>query len=851
MALYELSIEPAHVVEAERVIALDGRDYPTLVMHWESRLFDQPWETTLVLDYTIALPPLGAGGAAPAPGQAAPSSFIPVRVGAFVGGAPTKYFYFGTEMNESVPRIGPEMENLATPSSTYQEFLLDDRSCPIPYLKLIAATPRIYGNGAQDYYAPPIPVERFDATPKPHHLADNFPNVVAGLEPITGEKLIDPAIGSWTGSRYVGIRQMAILRQGKVVGMVRRTGKVDRDLAPPEVARRDPNLDVRDAWVAIDFGTRSTVVAVRGDRSGQTMIRLGTLDAAVRSADFENPSEIGFDALRNTTKAWRERVIQPQTRWDEVRSGFAARELRRADGVDGVKRSAAAIARLGMLREYVEKKLPFQMRGYSDPETNEALKKPAPPVIDEEGIGAHDPFDPIELYAYHLGLTLNHRLRGLYLRYEIAMPTGWPRDRRTSVLVAFRRGIFRSLPAGLVEYHDLEKLQVTDAGPTALHFVATAFRVFSIAPTHGPVTFAVIEAGASESGMLFGVLRDPTGEEKRDGKERVIEYLETESLPWFGAERLLHRLAYQVYCDHIAEMSDNRVPIEKPDEEEGIGGGEELLNTTPEARGNRTLLIESLRPLFEGDPTYRMPTMIRLADEGGNVREIKLALNRVTLRQTMDAWFLKAATEFKDHVVAALQRLARGADPYEGLRIILGGRMSMHMALQDAVTKAFPPNVRIHKFREPDKTNLAAPTVKTACAVGILSMRFDKIGALTRSEQRDAFRYRVGRARHGQLQDALDPSVEYDAWRDMGNCTKPVVEVLFMRADDDGEVAADDPRVMRVGCDFGVDAVGQRLFMRAVGEHRVEVGVSGSGDEPGQENPRIAVDLTTGMAIPL
>ena len=28
--------------------------------------------------------------------------------------------------------------------------------------------------------------------------------------------------------------------------------------------------------------------------------------------------------------------------------------------------------------------------GYADPDTSEVLKRPAPPVIDEEGIGAHD-----------------------------------------------------------------------------------------------------------------------------------------------------------------------------------------------------------------------------------------------------------------------------------------------------------------------------------------------------------------------------------------------------------------------------------------------------------------------------
>ncbi|HLM73798.1 MAG TPA: hypothetical protein VK459_13930, partial [Polyangiaceae bacterium] len=96
MALYELSIERAHVQEAERLASLEGRSYPTLVMQWESRLFDQPWTTTVVLDYTIALPPLMLGM----------GTFNEVRIAAYVGGAATKFLYFGTEMTANVPRVG-------------------------------------------------------------------------------------------------------------------------------------------------------------------------------------------------------------------------------------------------------------------------------------------------------------------------------------------------------------------------------------------------------------------------------------------------------------------------------------------------------------------------------------------------------------------------------------------------------------------------------------------------------------------------------------------------------------------------------------------------------------------------
>src|SRR5439155_1022498 len=79
-------------------------------------------------------------------------------------------------------------------------------------------------------------------------------------------------------------------------------------------------------------------------------------------------------------------------------------------------------------------------------------------------------FDPVELYAYYVGLTVNHRLRGIHLKYTVAMPTGWTPERRQSVLIAFRRGIFRSLPAGMIEYHDVDRLVVVDAGPAAIPF---------------------------------------------------------------------------------------------------------------------------------------------------------------------------------------------------------------------------------------------------------------------------------------------------------------------------------------------------------------------------------------------
>lgn len=852
MGLYELSINPEQVAEAENITSvetLSRREFPTLVMHWDSSVFGQPWATTIVLDYLICLPPLEP-----------PTNFIPVRIGAYVGSAPTKYFYFGTEMNNTVPRLAPEMENLATPQNLFQEFLIDERTCPIPYLKLIQATPRIYGNGPQDYYAPPIKVERYDASATADLVADLFPKQVSNLPIIPGAHLVDPAGGTWEGSRYSGLRSIAVLRQGKVVGILRKAGRPDRDQAPNNVVRRDPKRDIRGSeWVVIDVGARSWTVATRAERGNPEFVRISAVEDVKRPADYENPAEMTFVDLRSTLKAWRERVIQPHTRFEDVRVSFASSVLSPPgvtspgpEQLDPFVRAAATLSELSFLREVTDEGRPFRLRGVKDGvDANELLKKPAPPIIDDEGIGAYDPFDPIELYAYQVGLHVNHRLRGIDNRYLVCMPTGWSPERRRSVLVAIRRGLFKSLPAGMLEFHELDKLIVADAGPSAICFLAHAHRAFSAIPKDGPILFAVFEAGASETGIVFGTLREPSGDEKREGFSLVIEHLEPASIPWFGAERLLHRLAYRVFVDHISDMAENGIPFELPHGEPMLPGAEALLAPSPEARANTYLLKQCLRPLFEGDPTYRLPTSIKLGTQGGTVREIKLALNRVTLRQIVDAWFGAAIQEFHHHLAGALTRLARGSDPYEGLRVFMGGRMSMHLGLQDMMSKSLPQHVRVHKYREPDRTNLTAATVKTSAALGALAMRIEKIGVTRRQEQRDAFRYRVGRARHGQLTDILDPRVDYDEWREMGPCNRPSIEVLFMRADYDGEVAADDPRIMRVEIEVPPESVGQRIFARAVGNHRIEVGVGPPGEPPSDGSPRFAVELATGMAFPL
>jgi hypothetical protein len=228
--------------------------------------------------------------------------------------------------------------------------------------------------------------------------------------------------------------------------------------------------------------------------------------------------------------------------------------------------------------------------------------------------------------------------------------------------------------------------------------------------------------------------------------------------------------------------------------------------------------------------------------------DLALSLERQPLTEALVGWLVEGAAAVRQAIDQALGKLGKQPDPYEGLRIFVGGRLGMSAALLEAMGRDLPSSARLHRFVEPDRTNLGAPTAKSATALGALLMRLERVGAVPRSEERDAFRHKVGRARHGQLSAVLEPGVDYDAWRELGACSRPDVDVLFMVADADDEVAADDPRVTKATCAFGADAVGKRVYLRAVSPVRVEVTVGPPGGDPDEDAPRWTVDLVTGAA---
>lgn len=837
MSQYDLSIEPSLVAEAERRVTLEGRAFPTLVIMWESQMLGQDWQTVLVMDYTIPLPPLEQG-----------SSFNEVRIGAYTSDVPTKFFYFGTELTEEAPRVGPEMENVITPTRTYQEYRLNTESINIDYLDLIQTTPRIYGNGPQDYYSPPIKVERFDAGAGTHLIADNFPEVVAGLPPLASSMLIDPRQGFWQGGRFVGTKKMAILRKGEVVGLRRRLS--EREVVPPEVVRRDPKIDIRDAWVAIDVGAASTVVAL-GDGERHQFVPVGLHEPPKLARDYETPSAVAFQNLPRVIKSWRDRVILPLTEWGDLYVGHAAARRLEVQGKERSQRMKSTVSSVGGLPARFERGDKLMICGRSDLDHTQALEPPAEPIIDEEGIDPDDPFDPLELLAYYIGVHVNDRRRGIYLRYAVGMPTGWSKERREAVLVQIRRGLSRSLPAGMVAFDDTDLLQVVDAGPNVLSFAAYAFRVFGIAPKGDePIPFVAIDAGASETSVVCGQYRVGRPDEVAAGYEKLMDHVEPTILGHMGGDILLHQLAYKVYAASGTSMKNNDIPFQPPVGEDLLEGAEDRLIQSLDADTNTRLLMDVVRPILETPGPTPIPDLIQLFDREGRLRDVRVMIDRAALSEWLRGRLSETAVQIKEAIDKGFRQVSRGEAPYADLRVLLGGRLGMHPFLQERLEAVLPEGVRIHRFREPDATNVAAPTVKLATGLGILALRYQPLARAEVSDDRAGFKYRVGRAKRGKLYSVIDETVGYDVWRELGACTRPEVTVIYT-ANEGEEMKADDPSIQSVTCGLGYDAVGYRIYLRATDDNHVEVSVGPPGGRPDDDAPCWSIDLTVGSAQPL
>ena len=385
-----------------------------------------------------------------------------------------------------------------------------------------------------------------------------------------------------------------------------RVGRADKDPLPPEIKRRDPKLDVARA-----SGSASTSAPrPRWSRSAASaataeFVRIGEA-APGRSARATTraPTEIGFDNLgRHGEGLARPRDHAAHALGRRGRRP-AARAMRHAPGDDQPRRAAATVTALPLLRERLERARALPVpRPVRSRRRTRCSSGPAPPIIDEEGIGSHDPFDPIELYAYYVGLTVNQRLRGIHLKYAVTMPTGWSPERPPE---RAHRLPPRHLPEPARGHGRVprrrsprgHRRRARRPSPSACRPSAPS------TSSRRPIRWCSPPSTPARArrACLFGILRQAKSEE-RDRRQRPDGRVPRAPRPAVARRRAPAPPPRVPRLDAPTSRHARgaRVPFERPHEEPAPDeAGDELpRRTSPEARANVQILKDLLRPLLE------------------------------------------------------------------------------------------------------------------------------------------------------------------------------------------------------------------------------------------------------------
>ena len=651
------------------------------------------------------------------------------------------------------------------------------------------------------------------------HELDHTP---CRLPLLDGAQLADPAKGLWE-------------LWGEAPDTLRRFSLV----------ARNPALDLQQRAVAIDFGTSSTVVAMDGSSGQRELLRIGVRDfyEPVQAQHFENPTVLECLDWPAFERAWCSQSQRPALDWNWMRAAHEAQTSLRDN--PGDTRVLASI--LPRLKQWA---LRSQAAGlHLTDRSGHEIALPAHternPVRGQPlSVSPPYPFDPIELYAWYLGMTINWRGRGLFLKYYLSFPVKYPQDVRERVLASFRRGLLRSLPQTLIEQQPqvLNDFEVCNLASEPAAYAAAALPQLGLEPTDAGLFYAVFDFGGGTTDFDFGLLRWANSDEEQRGYERVFEHLGSSGDNFLGGENLLENLVYRSFQGNLDELRKHRIQFTQPLDAPAFAGSEAFLARTQAAQTNTVLLAAHLRPFLEGDQAKLSQCKLELIDPDGQKKSCELSLNA----DELDAWLQGRIRAGAVAFLAELQR-QRSKLPAElasePLHILLAGNgsRSRHIsALFDTQGSAWPellaqafgaqaPEIVIHPPLPISDANPHQPTAKTGVALGLLRLApGENTLTLNQQQQRHQgqapFGHFVGRLRRGHFEPVLMQNVDYGTWYELGPLQQGVFN-LYASASPRAHqsMAEGDAELRKHRLEYPAAAQGAHLYARATGPHKIEL----------------------------
>lgn len=638
---------------------------------------------------------------------------------------------------------------------------------------------------------------------------------------------------------------------------------LDPELLTQGLRVRDPVQDIIKSNVSIDFGTSSTVVAYENINGKAQLLRIGVDDyyEEVIPEHYENPTVLEFLDFAQMNEDWTDISHQPLVAWDDVRcSHEALHNLRNNDSNPKIVSSI-----LNNLKQWA-------LRGKDDDsvyitdQINEyehqlvQLKLNNPVKGRALSVDAADDFDPIELYAWFLGLNINWRHRGIFLKYYMTFPVAYSRDVKEKILSSFRRGLLRSLPAALLDNPAIEQFSVAECATEPAAYAASVMDSYEIEPTEDGIAYAVFDFGGGTTDFDFGHYRLSTDEEYDSYNiEEVFEHAEAAGDQFLGGENLLENMAYIVFQKNIELCRQEKIIFTKPLDADKFVGSELLIDKTQSARTNTLMLISKLRPIWEKNevnPTG-IESLTLLSKEGKKVT-CELMIPADELLEYLESRIFLGIQSFfaamhkafannmpKDIHVLLAGNSCRSSIILEAFGINKGKEnselaRSRHQKMDQIYNTIFQNEDTLITFHEPlsaDVNDESKPTAKTGIALGILrlcsgsSIKIIETQQCDKQQDEAPFSYYVGKIRRKLFQVGLARNARYDEWKEIGVVAEDGIFNLFYTQSDrayGNALAMGDPLLYKRALEFSQMYVGYKIFAHPISSKSIEISLANS-----------------------
>ncbi|MDE5834025.1 MAG: hypothetical protein K2H26_00735, partial [Ruminococcus sp.] len=394
-------------------------------------------------------------------------------------------------------------------------------------------------------------------------------------------------------------------------------------------------------------------------------IGCGDYKKDVSASDYENPTVMEFINLERFMERYNSSKSRPETEWCDLTISHTASE-----SLNTPKSGNEYYAWFSDLKQWAsDKNRKIIIKDKQGKEVE------LPPFVDVNDAD----FNPIEYYAYLLGLFINNMYNGIYVNYILSFPVTYERKIRQKIAGSFSDGLLKSLPKPVQEDKNVMSLfRVMEGASEPAAYAVCALQEYGFRPVENQkILYGIFDFGGGTTDFDFGTWQRASKKLQRR-YDYVIKHFGAGGDRLLGGENLLELLAYSVFKENESVLRKKEIQFIKPaDADKYCGffeGSEALISDSQQAKINQKQLVEALRPLWYGEENSKDNVKLNLYNTKGDVETIELNLDSEKLKALIRRRIDSGVENFFEAMNKAVTaEIAEGVDK---IQIFLAGNSS-------------------------------------------------------------------------------------------------------------------------------------------------------------------------------